>query len=106
MLIRAAIAFSLLSLLAADAKADSEARNGKDFVRITAQACTNEKVLANITGRGESPLDYRAAQAEFNGEAFAACWTPDYKTGMVQLRYDDGDRGELSVRAFVPVQGI
>jgi hypothetical protein len=55
----------ILLLAAAPVLADSEARQGNDWVRITAKPCTDEKVLAHIAAAGDNPLDYRAARAEF-----------------------------------------
>jgi hypothetical protein len=95
----------LVMLLAAPlALADAEARrdNG-DWVRITPRSCADEKVLANIAGRGENPLDYRAGRAEIGGTPYEVCWAADYDRQMYILRYDDMDVGELPFRAMRPV---
>lgn len=96
----------ILMLLTASplALADAEARrdNG-DWVRITARPCADEKVLANIAGRGENPLDYRSGRAEIGGTPYEICWAFDYGSQMYRLRYDDGDVGELPFRVMRPV---
>lgn len=85
--------FAAALAAAGSALADSEARLGADFVRITARPCTDEKVIAAITAAGENPLDYRAARAEIGGAAFNGCWEPMKGRRMIHLRYEDGDQG-------------
>lgn len=88
-----------LLLAAAPVLADSEARDGADWVRITARPCTNEAVLAQL--QGNERLDYRQASAEFGGKPFAACWRPD--GDGVFLIYEDGDKGVILRRQLRPV---
>lgn len=83
----------LLILLAPAALADSIARHGENWVRLTAQPCTNEAVAGHLTAAGEDPADYRAASARFDGREFSACWKPDFSTRNVMMRYEDSDGG-------------
>lgn len=69
-----ALAIALAVLWPGPARAaDREVRVGNDFVRVTEQPCTNERVLADIAAAGEKAEDYRAARAEFRGEQFEGC---------------------------------
>lgn len=88
------------------ALADSEARRGSDFVRITVRPCADEKVVAAITAAGEDPKDYRAARAEIGGAPFAGCWKPMFEREMIFLRYDDGDAGLLPFGELKPVKEV
>lgn len=90
-------------LAAGPALADSEARQGADWVRITARPCTDLKVLEQIGLAQDNPLDYRAASAEFNGEKFAACWKPLFERELIYLRYGDGDQGLIPFTDLKPV---
>src|SRR4051812_2942960 len=78
----------LLAALAMPAQADSEARMGADFVRITALPCKSEAVVAAIQKLGLDPLDFRAARAEFGGKPYAACWRQ--QGGIAHVVYEDG----------------
>lgn len=98
-----AIILALILLPGPARAADREARVGNDFVRVSEQPCTNARVLADIQAAGEKAEDYRAASAQFRGEAFAGCWTPDLKDGVVWLRYEDGDTGMVPMRSLKPV---
>ena len=85
-----AIAGAML-LMAANAMADAEARNGQDWVRITGQPCTNAAVLERLDS-APAPVLWQA-EAEFQGVRYAPCWHP---TGnAIQLLYEDGDQGVL-----------
>lgn len=53
----------ILLLLAAPVHADSELRQGADWVRISASPCEDAKVVALLQAAGEDPADYRAARA-------------------------------------------
>lgn len=99
-LIAVALAMPTLAL------ADSEARQGADWVRISALPCKNEKVLELIKAAGEDGKDYRAARAEFGGAGFTPCWRPMFQQEQVFLIYDDGDKGLVPFRDFKPVQEI
>lgn len=83
----------MLLLVASSAFADAEFRQGRDWIRITARPCSDEKVVAALTAAGEDPLDYRAAAAEIGGQGFVACWKPVMDKRVVLLRYGDGDQG-------------
>lgn len=89
-----------LLLVAAPALADSVARQGADWVRITARPCTNEKVPQHIPDAGRR-LDFRAATAQFGGQGYSACWTPI--PGGVGLVYEDGDQGIVPQGDLKPV---
>lgn len=94
----------MLLLVAASAFADSEFRQGADFVRLTVRPCTNDKVLALLKEAGEDAADYHAASAEVGGVAFAGCWKPAYSKRVIMLRYDDGDQGMVPFEVLKPVK--
>lgn len=97
-----ALIFAAALAAAGPAIADSIARQGADWVRITARPCTNEAVLALLARADkDAHLDYRQASAEFNGVAYAPCWKP-YGSG-VHLQYEDGDEGLLLESELKPV---
>lgn len=87
-------------------QADSIARNGADWVRLTAKPCSSAEVLAHIGTSGEDPKDFRAALARINGTEYEACWRPVYDKEVVFLRYSDGDAGLVPFGDLKPVQGI
>lgn len=93
-----------LLLVAAPAFADSEFREGSDWVRITPKPCTNDKVLAFLEQAGENALDYHAASAEVAGAPFAGCWKPAYDKRVIMLRYDDNDQGMIPFGDMKPVK--
>ena len=96
----ALIIIILFALVAVPAHADSEARNGADWVRLTARPCTDEAVLRHIPDIGRR-LDFRAATASVGGQDYAACWTP--VPGGVGLVFDDGDAGFIDQQSLRPV---
>jgi hypothetical protein len=100
-----ALALSLL-LAASPVLADSEARIGADWVRISATPCKNEEVLKHLKDAGENPLDYRAAAASWQGQDYQACWKPLMQQQMVYVRYTDGDHGLVPFRDLKPVKDI
>jgi hypothetical protein len=93
-------------LAAGPALADSEFRNGDDFVRISAEPCKDAKVLALIESRGGVGTDYRAASAQVNGALYAGCWQPIFDKQVVVLVYDDGDTGMIPFNALKPVKSV
>lgn len=93
----------LILLAAASAFADSEFRQGSDYVRISATPCANEKVRQHIAAGGGDPADFRAARAEYQGAPYAACWRPIFDQKMIQLVYEDGDAGIVPFGAMKPV---
>lgn len=99
---RHAIIALILLVACGGAWADSEARQGSDWVRITANPCTDAKVLAHIPEAQRA--DYRAASAQMAGVPYAACWRPNFQTKMVELRYDDGDQGLVPFGDLKPVK--
>lgn len=103
---RKIILAAALTLAAGYAISDSMARNGDDWVRITARPCTNLEVLGHIGKAGDNPLDYRAGVARVGGKEYAACWKPLYAQEMVYLRYADGDQGAVPFGELKPVQSI
>jgi hypothetical protein len=94
------------ALLCAPAFADSEARVGSDWVRISANPCKNEEVLKHLKDAGENSLDYRAATASWQGQGYQACWKPLMAQQMVYVRYSDGDQGLVPFRDLKPVKDI
>ena len=104
-MIRFALAVLLL-LCAAPALADSEARNGADFVRLTARPCADAKVLELIAAAGDNHLDYRAAHAEIGGVPYAACWRPLMNREVVHVRYADSDQGLIPFGHLKPVRSV
>lgn len=101
-----AFLLAVLVLLVCPAWADSEARAGADWVRITAQPCTEHAVLQLIQDAGEDPADYRAARAEFGGVPYTACWRPRFEQRAIFLRYGDGDGGLVPFDALKPVREV
>lgn len=87
-------------------KADSIARNGSDWVRLTAKPCASAEVLEHMKKAGENPLDFRAGLARISGAEYEVCWRPVYEHEVVFLRYADGDAGLVPFGDLKPVQGI
>jgi len=81
--------------LAGTAIADSIARQGSNWVRLTLRPCEDAKVAAVIQAQGKHPGQFRAAYASFDGRSYVACWTP--AQGGAALVYQDADVG------FVPI---
>lgn len=101
-----AILIAVALAMPTQAFADSEARQGADWVRISALPCKNEKVLALIQAAGEDGKDYRAARAEFAGAPYTPCWKPIFEREVVYMIYEDGDKGLIPFRDFKPVQEV
>jgi hypothetical protein len=92
----------LLAFLALPALADDMlASSGQDNVRLTKSACA-PAILEKI-GEQLRP-HFLGAVAMVNGVQFKPCWAlrPD---GMVELRYEDGDRGMIPLQDFKRVPG-
>lgn len=85
------------------ARADAVARTGSDWVRVTANACADEKVLAHIREARQSPEDFRAAVAYFGGQHFSACWRPMFEHQRALIWYEDGDQGLVPFGDLKPV---
>lgn len=96
----------IMMLAAAPALADSEAREGADWVRISADPCKDEKVLAHIAAAGEDAKDYRRARAEIQGASYSGCWQPLFNKEVIYLRYEDGDSGVVPFRDLKPVKSV
>jgi len=88
---------------AGPALADAEARQGADFIRITARPCVDPKVLARLAAAGENPLDYRMARADLGGVGYAACWRPLFQSGEALVIYEDGDTSQIHRSMLKPV---
>lgn len=102
-LVAALLLVLLAMLLPRMALADSEARQGADWVRTTARPCTNEAVLAILANIDkDAHLDYRQASAEFQGVRYAPCWRP-HGNG-IWLQYEDGDNGIIPQRELKPMK--
>lgn len=86
--------------------ADSEARQGDDWVRITILPCSNEAVIASLEADKEDPQDYRAAMASVEGKSFSACYTPIPSKRVIYLRYEDGDGGVVPYDSLKPVREL
>lgn len=82
---------AFILLLAPLALADSVARNGSDWVRLTLKPCEDTAIAAVMAKQGLNPLDFRAGTANFNGKDYALCWMP--VNGGAGLVFDDGDAG-------------
>jgi hypothetical protein len=95
-----------LLVLCAPAQADSIARQGSDWVRVTALPCADEAVRAQITLVGEDPADYRAANAEFAGQPYSACWRPMMQQRVILVRYSDGDGSLIDFGALQPLKDV
>jgi hypothetical protein len=102
-LLLAAIAAACVAL-PASSKADSEANNGSEWVRITALPCSDEKVLQHIPEAERK--DWRAAMSKINGVAYAACWKPLFQLQNVQMKYEDGDDGFVPFAHLKPVKSV
>jgi hypothetical protein len=87
-------------------RADSIARNGDDWIRLTAQPCAHAEVVTHLSSAGEDPKDYRAASARVGGQEYAACWKPLFAQERVFLRYSDGDAGLIQFNEFKPADSI
>lgn len=92
----------LVSCVADKARADAEARQGNDSVRLTEAPCTNAAVLALL--KPEAVEHFRAASAVFNGQHFEACWR--VSEGVVFLVYEDGDQGVIPVGALHQIKEV
>jgi hypothetical protein len=97
------ILFVAALAVASPAGADAIARQGADWVRMTALPCKQESVIAQIELQGEDPKDFRAASAELNGHLFSACARPLWERGVILIRYEDGDAGLVPFGEFKPV---
>lgn len=91
---------ALILFMASPAYADAIAKQGNDWVKLTARPCADPKVLRHIPDPGRK-LDYRAAVASFGGQPYAACWTPI--RGGVGVIYEDGDQGAIPAGDLKPV---
>jgi hypothetical protein len=92
------LAASVAVCVAMPVWADSIARNGDDWIRLTAQPCTHAEVAKHISEAGES--------ARVGGQEYAACWRPVYEREVVYLRYSDGDAGLLPFADLKPTESI
>jgi hypothetical protein len=90
--------------LPASSKADSEANNGSEWVRITALPCSDEKVLRHIPE--DERKEWRAAMSKINGVPFSACWKPLFQLQNVQMKYEDGDDGFVPFADLKPVKTV
>lgn len=88
------------ALLAAPAYADLLASNGRDWLRLTQAARTNQTILPMI--REEHRASFKAGRAEAMGKAYQACWV-DTMEGAYVVFFDDGEIVALPVAAFVEV---
>lgn len=84
-----------LLCLALPVFADSIARQGSDWVRLTLKPCEDAQVVAVMQAQGLKPEDFRAGLGHFGGQDFAACWRP--AGGGAALVYGDGDQGYVPV---------
>jgi hypothetical protein len=100
------LAASVAVCVAMPVWADSIARSGDNWVRLTAQPCAHAEVTKHLASAGESPKDYRAASARIGGQEYAACWRPVYEREVVYLRYSDGDAGLLPFADLKPTESI
>lgn len=91
-----AIVFGLL-LAAGPVCADSIARSGSDWIRLSLNPCEG-KAAEVIRAAGGDPLAFRAGYARISGQEFAACWQP--VDGGALLVYDDGDQSVIPAAEF------
>lgn len=103
---RVAVLATFVACFATSVSAESEFRHGADFVRISAEPCKNEKVVALIEAQGGKATDFRAARAEVNGASYAGCWQPIFDKQLVNLVYEDGDMGLIPFNALKPVKSV
>lgn len=101
--IQALLAACLLGALVSPqpARADSIARSGSNWVRLTLKPCTDAATVAALQEQGLDPESFRAARSEFGGVPHAACWMP--AQGGAVLVYDDKDQGYIPVDALKAV---
>lgn len=78
--------------------ADSIARKGADWVRLSLKPCANTEVVAHLERAGAHADAFRAGSAHFGGQDYGVCWQP--ANGGALLVYSDGDTG------FVPVSDL
>lgn len=68
--------FLILLLAAPPAMADSIARQGDDWVRLSPRMCADRSIRAVILQKGGDPEEFRAAYVHVDGKDYAACWQP------------------------------
>lgn len=87
--------------VASPAGADTIARQGSDWVRLTLRPCADPAVVAVLEAHGEHADAFRAAVAYFGGHEFAGCWRP--VGGGAGIVYGDGDAGYVPAQDLAPV---
>lgn len=98
-----AYALALILLLAsAPALADSEARQGKDWVRIFDAPCVSAETLGRIPPQARE--QFHKAQGVVRGEKFFGCW--QWIGDFAYILWDDGDEGAVPKSDFKPVLEI
>lgn len=97
---RTAILTLLLAAAPAFAGPSGLARQGDDWVRIKALACTNAAVIAQIHKANQDEHAFLWAEGHFGGKDFAACWEPT--SFGIHVIYEDGDQGLIPAEAIKP----
>lgn len=72
--------------------------DGKVWVGLTPDPCTNEKVLSFVPGPYKSQM--QKAESIINGIPQAACFTVLPTSGMVVIQWDDGDTASIPITTF------
>ena len=83
-------------LAAGPALADSEARQGADWVRIFDSPCVSAQTLVLIPPEARS--DFQKAQGVYKGEKFFGCWQK--RGGIVYILWEDGDHAIIPIEAL------
>ena len=87
------------ALAAAPVMADDLiARNGSDSVRLGEAPCTSQLVLGRL--QPQMHPQYKAAQAQVDGQNFVACWR--VVGNAAHLLYEDGDQGIIPLAELKP----
>lgn len=83
--------------------AEMEARGDGVIIRISADLCTNKKVLALLEPQFHK--DFRKAEVKVKDKkAVGACWVVDVNGVFVMA--EDGNMGYVPLEVFKPVQTI
>lgn len=86
----------ILALLCSAAHADMVASDGTNTVRLKQVPCPVE--ILRMLPEGTRGY-FQAAEAVLGGKTFGACWAVDSR-GIVWLKFDDGDDGQVPIVAF------
>jgi hypothetical protein len=102
---RAFFVLCLLLLMPAAAHADSEARFGTNWIRVTALPCTDPVVLVVLAAIDEDVADWRQASSFIDGAPYGACWQPDFNARVAVVLFSDRTYTTFALAHLKPVKG-